>query len=67
MTRSAVVHTDLPDSDAAGTFRARSQIGGWKPQLAIFFGFSTCGQVVRCEGEFNGFQNCTAVVCIIPE
>jgi hypothetical protein len=34
---------------------------------ANYVGFSTCGQLVRCEGEFNGFQNCTAVVCVFPE
>jgi hypothetical protein len=94
MATTAKLASDAAD---AAVRRARSQIGDWKPQLAIFFdclasqarlqlgfgfdprilgrpletanyvGFSTCGQVVRCEGEFNGFQNCTAVVCVIPE
>jgi hypothetical protein len=94
MATTAKLASDAAD---AAVRRARSQIGDWKPQVAIFFdclaaparlqlgfgfdprilgrpletanyvGFSTCGQVVRCEGEFNGFQNCTAVVCVIPE
>lgn len=32
-----------------------------------FIGFNTYGQIVRGEGQFNGFHNCTAVVCVIPE
>jgi hypothetical protein len=32
-----------------------------------YAGFSTCGQVVRTDGELDGFQNCTAVVCVFPE
>lgn len=32
-----------------------------------YAGFSTCGQVVRADGELDGFQNCTAVVCVFPE
>jgi hypothetical protein len=54
--------------------QARMQLGfGYDPRIlneplgtANYVGFSTCGQVVRAEGEFNGFQNCTAVVCVIP-
>jgi hypothetical protein len=30
-------------------------------------GCNTIGQIVRTEGQFNGFHNCTAVVCAIPE
>lgn len=55
--------------------RARMELGfGFDPRslaaalgTSNYAGFSTCGQVVRAEGEFNGFQNCTAVVCVIPE
>lgn len=32
-----------------------------------FAGFNTYGQIARAEGQFSGFHNCTAVVCIIPE
>lgn len=54
--------------------RARMELGfGFDPRsladslgTSNYAGFSTCGQVVRAEGEFNGFQNCTAVVCLIP-
>lgn len=30
-------------------------------------GCNTYGQIVRVEGQFSGFHNCTAVVCVIPE
>ena len=30
-------------------------------------GCNTHGQIARSEGQFNGFHNCTAVVCLIPE
>ncbi|MDQ6904559.1 MAG: FIST C-terminal domain-containing protein [Bacteroidota bacterium] len=30
-------------------------------------GCNTHGQVARIDGQFSGFHNCTAVVCIIPE
>jgi hypothetical protein len=54
--------------------QARMQLGfGFDPHIlkgplgtSNYVGFSTCGQVVRAEGEFNGFQNCTAVVCVFP-
>jgi hypothetical protein len=29
-------------------------------------GCNTFGQIARGEGQFSGFHNCTAVVCIIP-
>ncbi len=32
-----------------------------------FAGFNSYGQIVRSEGQFNGFHNCTAVVCVLPE
>jgi hypothetical protein len=31
-----------------------------------FAGCNTYGQIARGEGQFNGFHNCTAVVCAIP-
>jgi hypothetical protein len=33
---------------------------------AGFVGCNTYGQIARAEGQFNGFHNCTAVVCILP-
>lgn len=32
-----------------------------------FIGCNSHGQIARAEGQFSGFHNCTAVVCIIPE
>ncbi|HUQ81618.1 MAG TPA: FIST N-terminal domain-containing protein [Gemmatimonadaceae bacterium] len=32
-----------------------------------FVGFNSYGQIVRSEGQFNGFHNCTAVVLVLPE
>jgi hypothetical protein len=34
---------------------------------APFAGFNSYGQIVRSEGQFSGFHNCTAVVCVLPE
>nr|MBA3673333.1 FIST C-terminal domain-containing protein [Gemmatimonadaceae bacterium] len=34
---------------------------------ASFAGCNTYGQVARADGQFSGFHNCTAVVCVIPE
>ena len=31
-----------------------------------FAGCNTYGQIARAEGQFSGFHNCTAVVCIFP-
>jgi hypothetical protein len=33
---------------------------------AGFAGCNTYGQVARAEGQFSGFHNCTAVVCVLP-
>jgi len=33
---------------------------------APFVGCNTYGQIVRAEGQFGGFHNCTAVVCTLP-
>ena len=32
-----------------------------------FAGFNSYGQIVRAEGQFSGFHNCTAVVVVFPE
>ena len=34
---------------------------------AKYAGCNTYGQIARSEGQFSGFHNCTAVVCIFPE
>jgi hypothetical protein len=34
---------------------------------ATFLGCNTHGQIARAEGQFGGFHNCTAVVCVFPE
>ncbi|EMI16164.1 FIST domain protein [Rhodopirellula maiorica SM1] len=31
-----------------------------------FVGCNTYGQIARAEGQFSGFHNCTAVVCVFP-
>ena len=31
-----------------------------------FAGCNTYGQVARTDGQFSGFHNCTAVVCVLP-
>jgi len=33
---------------------------------ASFIGCNTYGQIARAEGQFGGFHNCTAVVCVLP-
>jgi hypothetical protein len=34
---------------------------------APFVGCNTYGQIARAEGQFSGFHNCTAVVCVLPQ
>jgi hypothetical protein len=34
---------------------------------AQYVGCNSHGQIARAEGQFSGFHNCTAVVCLIPE
>ena len=34
---------------------------------AALVGCNTHGQIARAEGQFDGFHNCTAVVCVFPE
>lgn len=33
---------------------------------AALAGCNTHGQIARAEGQFEGFHNCTAVVCVFP-
>lgn len=35
--------------------------------IATFTGCNTYGQIARAEGQFSGFHNCTAVVCVLPD
>jgi hypothetical protein len=39
-----------------------AELGG-----APFAGFNSYGQIVRADGQFSGFHNCTAVVCVLPD
>ncbi len=32
-----------------------------------YAGCNTHGQIARAQGQFGGFHNCTAVVCVVPE
>ncbi len=32
-----------------------------------FAGFNSYGQIVRADGQFSGFHNCTAVVVVLPD
>lgn len=34
---------------------------------ASYVGCNTYGQIARADGQFGGFHNCTAVVCVLPE
>ena len=34
---------------------------------AQYVGCNTYGQIARADGQFSGFHNCTATVCVIPE
>ena len=49
---------------------------GFEDELAVcaqmlapagFVGCNTYGQIARAEGQFGGFHNCTAVVCVLPD
>jgi hypothetical protein len=33
----------------------------------MYAGCNTYGQIARSDGQFSGFHNCTAVVCVIPD
>lgn len=41
-------------------------VGGALGETA-FAGCNTYGQIARSHGQFNGFHNCTAVVCVLPQ
>lgn len=47
-------------------FRTRLALARFMPD-ATRAGCNTYGQIARAEGQFSGFHNCTAVVCVIPE
>ena len=34
---------------------------------AKYAGCNTYGQIARADGQFSGFHNCTATVCVLPE
>jgi hypothetical protein len=42
--------------------RVASELGSTQ-----FVGCNTYGQIARVDGQFSGFHNCTAVICIIPQ
>ncbi len=46
-----------------------AELGAVKSQLADIplVGCNTHGQIARAAGQFEGFHNCTAVVCVLPE
>lgn len=72
MTQSAVFFTDLQDSKAAGAklgkeFEVELAAVGEVLGTAPYAGFNTYGQITRVPGQFSGFHNCTAVVCVFPE
>ncbi len=52
----------LGDAFAAELDAVRAQIAG-----VPLIGCNTHGQIARAEGQFEGFHNCTAVVCVLPE
>ena len=72
------LHSDSPPAvalffDCAATrLRMGSEFGVELNQLASnlsptrFVGCNTYGQIARVEGQFSGFHNCTAVICLIP-
>jgi hypothetical protein len=49
--------------------RLRLRVGCRAKELdsAPFAGFNSYGQIVRADGQFGGFHNCTAVVCVFPD
>jgi hypothetical protein len=46
-----------------------TELDAVKAQLANIplVGCNTHGQIARAAGQFEGFHNCTAVVCVLPE
>ncbi|MEO6094367.1 MAG: FIST N-terminal domain-containing protein [Fibrobacteria bacterium] len=49
--------------DFGGELEAMSGVLGRVP----YVGCNTYGQIAKVDGQFNGFHNCTAVVCALPE
>jgi hypothetical protein len=49
--------------------RFQDELAGLKGRLGSvpLTGCNTHGQIARAEGQFEGFHNCTAVVCVFPE
>ena len=61
------VATRLRLGDAFGfELQALTDNLGKSPETS-FLGCNTHGQIARAEGQFGGFHNCTAVVCVLPE
>ncbi|MBR9988411.1 MAG: FIST C-terminal domain-containing protein [Gemmatimonadetes bacterium] len=78
-TRSALEQLDGHEPAVALLFdcvATRLRLGdGFGEELAAvqnelgdvqFAGFNTYGQIAQAEGQFSGFHNCTAVVCVLP-
>jgi hypothetical protein len=68
MTDIAIVSTAHKDREAGEGLAAqlRAGLSGAAPD-ALGAGFNSYGQIVRAEGQFSGFHNCTAVVCVFPD
>lgn len=49
--------------DFGGELQAMAEVMGHVP----YVGCNTYGQIAKIDGQFNGFHNCTAVVCAFPE
>jgi hypothetical protein len=50
-----------------GAFQDELQACANLLEPAGFVGCNTYGQIARAEGQFGGFHNCTAVVCVLPQ
>lgn len=59
------VATRLRMGDAFGL--ELQSLGELLGPAAEYVGCNTHGQIARAEGQFGGFHNCTAVVCVFPE
>lgn len=81
-TRDAVAQVQRAGHQVAGALffdciATRLRLGnGFAQELAAvktalddrpFVGFNSYGQIVRAEGQFSGFHNCTAVVATFPD
>lgn len=52
----------MGDAFAAELTTVQQSIGA-----SVYSGCNTYGQIVRRDGQFSGFHNCTAVVCAFPQ